>query len=307
MKVFITGGAGFIGSHLADALTIAGNEVIIYDNLRSGSQTNIEHTKHVFIHGDVRDYSILKKYMNGSDYVFHFAALTSVVESMSNIEECVSINTTGTLYVLQAAKENGVKKVIFASTAAVYGDEPQLPKREDMRPNPKSPYAITKLDGEYYCNLYQESYGVPTVCTRFFNVFGERQDPQSSYAAAIPLFITKAIGNQPICIYGDGTQTRDFIYVKDLVKALVLLIEKGSGVYNIGYGEVIDINTLANMIITNLNSNSEFCYVPERPGEIKHSFSSIDRLKDVGFVPDYSLEQGLQRTIEYFKKDIKVR
>lgn len=300
--IFITGGAGFIGSHMVEALSDAGHTVTVFDNLRSGKKSSLNNYKHVFVHGDIRDYQQLKNAMKDSEYVFHFAALTSVAESMTNIDDCISINLNGTLNVLNAAKETSVKKVIFASSAAVYGDDPVLPKKEDMRLDPKSPYAITKADGEYYCNLYQDSYGVPTVSTRFFNVFGERQDPHSSYAAAIPQFITKCITDQPISIYGDGTQTRDFIYVKDLVKALVLVMEKGTGVYNIGYGKVIDINSLVKMIKDYLNSDSKIQYMAERLGEIKHSYSSIEKLKSLGFIPDYSLEIGLQRTIEYFKK-----
>lgn len=298
-KILITGGAGFIGSHLAGELLALGHTVGVYDNLRTGKRENLPQQIN-FFNGDIRDYESLAGVMQDYQIVFHLAAMTSVAESMVNLDECIAINLHGTLNVLKAARRNQIKKVVFASSAAVYGDAPELPKTEAMRLNPKSPYAITKADGEYYCNLATENFGLPTVSTRFFNVFGEKQDPNSSYAAAIPLFISKCIRNQPVSIYGDGTQTRDFIYVKDLIKALVLLMDKATGVFNIGYGRVMNVNTLVMMIQRYLNSNSEIVYIPERPGEIKHSYSSIAKLNALGFYPEFSLEIGLQRTIDYF-------
>jgi UDP-glucose 4-epimerase len=296
-KVLITGGAGFIGSHLAEELVKQDYQVVIYDNLRTGKIQNLVGIPHQLINDDVRNLTTLAKAVQGCEAVFHLAALTSVVESMENIDECISINLHGALNVLKAARENKVKKVVFASSAAVYGESPELPKIESMRLEPKSPYAITKVDGEYYCNLFHESFAVPTVCTRFFNVFGERQDPHSAYASAIPMFIAKALKNESITIYGDGTQTRDFVYVKDIVKALLLLKENGSGVYNLGYGKAIDLNTLVVMIRSLLHSDAPIQYKPERPGEIKHSYASIAKIESLGFKPGYTLEEGLNRMI----------
>ncbi len=303
-KILITGGAGFIGSHLAESLIKAGHSVIVYDNLRTGNRSNLGDLPVHFVQGDILDEKMLSETMHDQENVFHLAAFTSVVESMNHMEECIDINFHGTLNVLKVAKENRVRKVILASSAAVYGDSPELPKTEEMPLNPKSPYAITKVDGEYYCNLYSDAYGLPTVCARFFNVFGERQDPHSAYAAAIPIFITKFLRNESVTIYGDGTQLRDFIYVKDLVKALLLLMDKGNGIFNIGYGKAVDINSLIHSIQENLHSSSEIVYTTERAGEIKNSFSSVAKLNSLGFKPDFSFEAGLIRTINYFKQNL---
>lgn len=304
MRVLVTGGAGFIGSHLAEELARKGQEIIVFDNLRTGKLKNLAGVKHIFVNADLRDYDMVKSAFRDCECVYHLAALTSVIESMEKIEECVSINLQGTLNILKVAKEKRVKKVVFASSAAVYGDSPELPKTETMRLEPKSPYAITKADGEYYCNLYNDFFGVPAVAARFFNVFGERQDPNSAYASAIPIFIKKALRNEPITIFGDGTQTRDFIYVKDIVKALIFLIENScTGVYNIGYGSKTDINSLVNLIKELTGSDSEIRYLPERAGEIKHSFAAVDKLMDLGFEPDFAIKDGLMRTIEFMRKD----
>ena len=301
-RILITGGAGFIGNHLAEELARRGNKIVIYDNLLTGRLDYLSKIPHMFIQGDIRDLDRLTAAVRDCDIVFHLAALTSVTESMTLMDEYLAVNLMGTINVLKAAKSNGVKKLIFASSAAVYGGLPELPKTEDMRLNPKSPYAITKIDGEYYCGLFNDFYGLPTVCARFFNVFGERQDPNSSYSSVIPVFILRCIQNQPIFIYGDGTQTRDFIYVKDLVKALILLTDKGTGVFNIGYGRAIEINSLVRMVQSYLNSDSKVNYVAERPGEIKHSYSSITKLTALGFQPEFSLEGGLRRTVDYFSR-----
>ncbi len=296
----ITGGAGFIGSHLAEELCSRGSHPVIFDNLKTGKRENLVSVAHTFIEGDVRDIGAITDAALGCRAVFHLAALTSVVESMEQPEAYIDVNLRGTLNVLKAATASAVGKVVYASSAAVYGDSPVLPKTEEMRPEPKSPYAITKLDGEYYCNLYRESFGLPSVAARFFNVFGERQDPCSAYASAIPLFISTALEHRPISVYGDGTQTRDFVYVKDVVKALVFLMESATGVYNIGYGKSVEINSLVGSIKASLNSSSGIVHVPERPGEIKHSCASVDKLNRLGFQPGYSFGQGLERTISWF-------
>lgn len=306
-NILITGGAGFIGSHLAEKLTEQGNEITIYDNLLTGKPDNLSLIPHTFIQGDIRNLDLLTAAARNCDIVFHLAALTSVTESMANMDEYLAVNLMGTINVLKAAKAGRAKKLIFASSAAVYGDSPELPKTENMRPAPKSPYAITKTGGEYYCNLFNDFYGLPTVCARFFNVFGERQAEDSPYSAAIPIFVSKALQNDVISIYGDGTQTRDLVYVKNVVKALILLMDQGTGVYNIGSGQTIDINSLVRKIIHIVNGNPAVRYIPERPGEIKHSSASIEKLTALGFQPDFSLEEGLIRTVGFFKEKNKIQ
>lgn len=281
-----------------------GNNITIYDNLLTGRLDNLSKIPHTFIQGDIRNLDLLVEAVQDCDIVFHLAALTSVTESMANMDEYLAVNLIGTINVLKAAKARQVKKFILASSAAVYGDSDELPKVENMQMPPKSPYAITKINGEYYCNLFNDYYGLPTVCARFFNVFGERQAEDSPYSAAIPIFISKALQNQTISIYGDGTQTRDLVYVKNLVKALILLMGQGNGVYNIGSGRTIDINSLIRKIFQIMNLNPAVQYIPERPGEIRHSYASIEKLTALGFQPDFSLEEGLIRTIGYFREKI---
>jgi UDP-glucose 4-epimerase len=301
-KVLITGGAGFIGSHLAEELAQRGKYPVILDNLKTGKKENLDAVEHTFVEGDVRDIDRLSKAAIGCDSIFHLAALTSVVQSMREPDDYFDVNLNGTLNVLNVSKNSAVTKVVFSSSAAVYGDSPVLPKTEDMKPEPKSPYAITKISSEYFCDIYRENYGLPTVCARFFNVFGERQDPASPYAAAMPIFISKTLRNEPIPVYGDGSQTRDFVYVKDVAKALICLLENENavGVYNIGYGKPMEINWLVRAIQKATNANPGITYVGERPGEIKHSFASVERLRGLGFQSEYFFEQGLERSIQWF-------
>ncbi|MEG1979990.1 MAG: NAD-dependent epimerase/dehydratase family protein, partial [Victivallaceae bacterium] len=212
MRVLVTGGAGFIGSHVVEHFQ-GKAEVRVLDNLRSGFKKNLDGFDVEFIEGDIRDRETVRKAMQGVDYVFHMAAMISVPESMFKPLECVDINDNGLLIVLEEAAAAGVKKLCFSTSAAIYGDNPTVPKREIMYPEPKSPYAITKLDGEYYCNMFTTEGKLQTACLRYFNVFGPRQDPKSAYAAAVPIFTAKAVKNEDITVYGDGEQTRDFIYV----------------------------------------------------------------------------------------------
>ncbi|RMG77963.1 MAG: NAD-dependent epimerase/dehydratase family protein, partial [Bacteroidetes bacterium] len=202
--------------------------------------------------------------------------------------------------------ELGVKKIIHTSSAAVYGDDPELPKRINMKPAPKSPYGITKLDGEYYCNLYREHFELNTVSLRYFNVFGPKQDPKSQYAAAIPIFVEKAIKNENITIFGDGNQTRDFVFVKDIVKAnwKAAINEQAFGVFNVANGNAITINELAEKVIEITNSKSKILYAEERPGDIKHSVADITETKEIlGFAPSNNFDEELRITIDYFKKE----
>jgi UDP-glucose 4-epimerase len=214
----------------------------------------------------------------------------------------VDINTTGTLIVLEEAARVGVKKLCFSSSSAVYGDNPVQPKTEEMLPEPKSPYAVTKLDGEYYCRIFQAEGRLNTACMRYFNVFGPRQDPASQYAAAVPIFITKALKNEPLTIFGDGEQTRDFVYVKDVVAANMFLAEHAdlSGVYNVASGKSMTVNELSRRIIGLTDSKSRIQYAAPRPGDVKHSHAAVDKLQTAGLNLNDDFNAGLCETIGYF-------
>jgi len=301
MRILITGGAGFIGSHIAEHFASRA-EVRVLDNLRSGCRANLEGMEVEFLEGSITDSDAVAKAVKGVDYVFHLAAMVSVPESMGNPVECVQINTQGLLNVLGASAEAGVKKLCFTSSAAVYGDNPQLPKREEMLPEPKSPYAVTKLDGEYYCGMYRSEGWLDTVCLRYFNVFGPRQDPGSAYAAAVPIFIRKAAANEDITIFGDGQQTRDFVFVKDIVAANAFFATESDagGVYNIAWGRTITIDALAKMIVDLTGSQSEIVYAEERSGDVKHSCASVDKAAAAGFRPSHTFDDALRETIDSF-------
>jgi UDP-glucose 4-epimerase len=303
MKILITGGSGFIGSHIAEHYQGKAEEIRVLDNLRTGYRKNLDGLDCTFIEGSVTDRELVRKAVQGVDYVFHMAALVSVPESMAKPGECVDINVHGLLNVLEEASAAGVKKLVFASSAAVYGDNPTVPKLESMLPEPKSPYAITKLDGEYYLGMFQSEGRLETAAIRFFNVFGPRQDPKGAYAAAVPIFIEKAIRGEDITVFGDGEQTRDFIYVKDIVGALTFAAETPgvTGVFNAGYGGQITINQLAGQLVANAGSASKVLHAPERPGDVKHSRASADKLIAAGWQPRHTLEEGLGATFEYFK------
>ena len=301
MRVLVTGGAGFIGSHIVEHFQ-GKADVRVLDNLRSGFVKNIEAFDVEFIEGSITDRDMVAQAVKGVDYVFHLGAMISVPESMEKPSECVEINAQGILNVLEAAKDAGVKKLCHSSSAAIYGDNPTVPKLESMLPEPKSPYAVTKLDGEYYCKMFADEGWLNTACMRYFNVFGPRQDPKSQYAAAVPIFIDKAVKGETIKIFGDGEQTRDFIYVKDIVAANVFLAmnESFRDVYNVAYGNSITITALAEKIIKLTNSSSKIEYAPVRAGDVKHSRASVENLKSTGFVPTSDFDSGLAATIEYF-------
>ena len=303
MKILITGGAGFIGSHIAEHYQGIADEIRVLDNLRTGYKKNLDGLKVTFIEGSITDRELVKKAVEGVDYIFHMAALVSVPESMSKIDETIELNCRGLLNVLEEASAAGVKKLVLASSAAIYGDNPTVPKLETMYPEPKSPYAITKLDGEYYLNMFRSIGKINTAAVRFFNVFGPRQDPKGAYAAAVPIFIEKAVRGEDITVYGDGTQTRDFIYVKDIVGALTFAAEhpEVTGVFNAGYGGQITIEDLAAKIIAAAGSSSHVLHAPERPGDVKHSRACADKLRAAGWKPKHTLEEGLATTLAYFK------
>lgn len=303
MRILITGGSGFIGSHLVEHYQGVADEIRVLDNLRSGYRRNLDGLKCTFIEGSVTDRAAVAHAMQGVDYVYHLAALVSVPESMAKPAECVEINVTGLLNVLEAAAAADVKKLAFASSAAVYGDNPTVPKLESMVPEPMSPYAITKLDGEYYLDLFQRAGRLETAALRFFNVFGPRQDPKGAYAAAVPIFIQQALRQADLTIFGDGEQTRDFIYVKDIVGALTFAAHTPgvTGVFNAGYGGQMTINQLANQLIAAAGSSSKIIHDPVRPGDVKHSRASADKLRAAGWTPQFTLADGLAATLAAFR------
>ena len=302
MRVLITGGAGFIGSHIAEYFN-GKADIRVLDNLRSGYKSNLDGLDVEFIEGDICDRAAVKAAMKDVDYVFHLAAMVSVPESMFKIAECVDINVHGLLNVLEEAADAGVKKLCFSTSAAIYGDNPVVPKLETMIPEPKSPYAITKLDGEYYCNMFTREGRLQTACLRYFNVFGPRQDPKSAYEAAIPIFTAKAVTNEDITIFGDGEQTRDFIYVKDIVEANVFMaMNDFTGVYNIAYGSKITINDLVKEIVKVTNSKSKVLHLDERPGDVKHSMAGVEKLASTGFKPKHTFAEGMETTINFFQQ-----
>jgi UDP-glucose 4-epimerase len=319
-KVVVTGGVGFIGSHLAEELLKRRYKVIILDDLSTGKLENLsaldviasrssEHGEEAakqspveFVRGSITDFALVKNVFQGMDYVFHQAAIPSVPRSIEHPRATHEANITGTLNVLLAARDNGVKKVIYASSSSVYGDTPTLPKKEDMSPNPQSPYAVTKLAGEYYCRVFHQVYALPTVCLRYFNIYGPRQDPSSQYAAVIPAFIQKVLGGRPPIIFGDGKQTRDFIFVKDVVEANILAAESdAAGVYNIGKGERVSINGLAELVIKLVGNRVAPVHREPRPGDIRHSLADVSRARQFGYNPMYNLEEGLRETIRVMR------
>lgn len=303
-KYVITGGAGFIGSHIAEYLSGEGHQVIVLDSLRTGFEKNLEGLNVEFVKGDIRDVALVEDLLKDANGVFHLAALVSVPESLLKISECIDINTIGTINILEAARKSSGCKVVLSTSAANYGNNPILPKVETMFPEPMTPYAITKLDGEYYLKMYQDQYNVPTASLRYFNVFGPRQNPQSAYAAAVPIFINKALQNQPITIYGDGLQTRDFIYVKDVVKANILASTIGNETYNVALGHSTSILELAEKIIQITNSKSQIQFLEERSGDIKHSIADPSKFNKLGFKPDFTIESALEETISFYNNEL---
>ena len=303
MKVLITGGAGFIGSHIVEFFQ-RNATVRVLDNLRSGFERNLNGLECEFICGSILDRELVRQSVQDADYIFHLAALVSVPESVLKPAECAEINSQGTRVVLEEAARAKVKKLIFSSSAAIYGDNPAVPKVETMPPEPKSPYAATKLEGEFLCKEFSDEGRLQTVCLRYFNVFGPRQNPRSQYAAAIPIFIQHALKNEPLVVFGDGAQTRDFIYVRDIVAANVFFATQSpaTGVFNVACGQRITIDKLASTICRLTSSKSEITHAPERAGDVKHSVASIEKIRAAGFVPRCDFSEGLQATIDLFKE-----
>jgi UDP-glucose 4-epimerase len=305
MRVLITGGAGFIGRHISEHFQDRA-EVRVLDNLRCGFKSNLSGLECQLIVGSILDRDLVREAMKGVDFVFHLAAMVSVQESVQKPNECAAINASGTAIVLEEAARARVKKLIFSSSAAIYGRNPAIPTNESMPIEPKSPYAASKYEGERHCRSFTDEGRLATVSLRYFNVFGPYQDRRSEYTAAVPAFIEKAIRDEPITIFGDGRQTRDFIYVKDVVavNAFFALESEATGVFNVACGRQITITDLALAIRNLTKSSSTIEYRAERPGDVNHSVAGMDKMQTAGFRPVCDLAGGLRATIEFFRKDL---
>ncbi len=308
MKYLVTGGAGFIGSNIVEELLRRGHQVRVLDNFATGRRENLTPflDRIELIEGDLRSYHIVREAVDGMDFILHQGALPSVPRSIKDPITSNEVNVAGTLNILDAARDAGVKRVVFASSSSIYGDSEKLPKQEDMTPNPLSPYAVSKLAGEKYCQVFARIYGLHTVALRYFNVFGPRQDPTSQYSAVIPKFITAILNNKQPTIYGDGTQSRDFTYVTNVVEANILATEADfppGMVFNCACHERIDLNQLVKDINEILGKHIEPLYTDPRPGDVKHSFADIERIqKYLGYRPKVYFREGLEKTIEWYKE-----
>lgn len=301
-KVAVTGGLGFIGSHLVEELC-PDNEVVIVDNESTGSIKNINHLEFDNISLDLGDITEidLEKSFEGCDYVFHHAAMASVPASVADPLKCDLINVTGTLKVLMGARDSGVKKVVFASSAAVYGDSTQFPLSENTPLKFISPYALSKATGETYCQLFSDIYQLPTVSLRYFNVFGPRQDPNSQYASVIPHFVSSMLKNEPPVIFGDGLQSRDFIYVKQIVEANLKACQSTeTGSFNVATGKSTTINQLVEIINQSMGKDIAPVYEDPRPGDVKHSLAEVSKAKSLGFEPSNNFLDELTETVNWF-------
>jgi UDP-glucose 4-epimerase len=306
-RALVTGGAGFIGSHLVDALIGRGARVTVIDNLSTGRMENLREAGPDldFHEGDIRDSALLSKLMPGVDVVFHQAAVVSVPLSVAQPIDSAGVNEMGTLTVLETARQAGCRRVVLASSSAVYGDDPQLPKREDMPLRPLSPYAVQKMVGEYYAGLYGTLYGLETACLRYFNVFGPRQDPSSPYSGVISIFMDRAAAGRAPVIYGDGEQTRDFVYVKDVVAANLKAATQEAAVgrvFNIGTGRTITVNRLWQNVAELAGIALSPEYQGVRDGDILHSVAAIDAARQrLGFAPEVSFEDGIASTYHWYR------
>ena len=305
----VTGGAGFVGSHLVEELLRRGEQVRVLDNFSTSKRENIgtflDHVE--LIEGDIRSYHTVREAVGGMDIIFHQGALPSVPRSVKDPLTTNDINVAGTLNVLDASRDAGVKRVVFASSSSVYGANPEIPKREEMLPMPISPYAVSKLTGEKYCEVFSQIYGLETVALRYFNVFGPRQDPQSSYAAFIPRFIVGIAEAKELIINGDGNQSRDFTFVSNVVDAnfRAAYAEDVSGqVFNIACGSSLTVNEVVDIVRKALGTEGHVKHGPPAPGDVPHSLADITRAREkLGYEPLVPAEEGLRRAVQWFRKE----
>jgi len=310
-RVLVTGGAGFIGSHLVDALLETGYDVVVVDNLSTGKASNLAHVadRILFYEGDIRDLETMNEAAQGCHAIFHQAAVVSVPQTVDDPIQSSAVNDTGTLMVLEAARLQRVQRVVMASSCAVYGDDPEIPKHEKMSLKPQSPYAVQKLTNELYAKLYADLYGLHTVCLRYFNVFGPRQDPSSPYSGVISIFMTRAVENKPPVIHGDGRQFRDFVFVKDVVQANLLAAASDGAngeVFNVGTGHFVRIgqlwDTISDMACTTLKP----VFADQRPGDILESVADIQKAGALlNFSPKIVFEEGLKQTFQWYREGDK--
>ncbi|MBN1490222.1 MAG: SDR family oxidoreductase [Phycisphaerae bacterium] len=305
----VTGGAGFIGSHLTTALVAQGQAVRVFDNFSTGRRENLAGIEGKFelVEGDLRKPEDCRRACQDIEVVYHEGAVPSVPKSVADPVTSHEANIDGTFNLLSAARAAGCRRVVYAASSSAYGDTPTLPKREEQVANPLSPYAVQKLAGEHYCRAFYECFGLETIALRYFNVFGPRQDPKSQYAAAIPAFVTAILADRPPTIYGDGEQTRDFTYIDNVVHANLLCakVAKTAGqVLNLACGERISINRIIARINEHLGKNVQPIYEPMRPGDVRDSLADISRAREViGFEPQVCFDDGLGRAIDWYREN----
>jgi UDP-glucose 4-epimerase len=306
-SALVTGGAGFIGSHLAEALVARGCRVTVLDNLVSGREANLSGFARglSFIRGDIRDRQAVEAAARGAEAIFHLAAVVSVPQTVADPVGSTEVNELGSLNVLAAAERFKARRLVFASSSAVYGDEPSLPKREAMPPRPLTPYAAQKLAIEYHLKVFAGLYGLPAVSLRFFNVFGPRQDPSSPYSGVISIFMDRALRGAAPVVYGDGLQSRDFIYVGDVVRALLAAAAApapAGDVFNVGTGRAVTVNRLWESVAALTGAARDPQHAPPRPGDIRHSVAAVDAAAErLGFRAATEFEAGLRRTLEWYR------
>ena len=307
MRYLVTGGAGFIGSNTVDELVRRGHSVVVLDDLSSGKEENLAEirSKITFVKGSITDLEAVQKAIHQAEYVIHLAARTSVPRSVKDPLETNKINVEGTLNVLVAARDNKVKRVVFSASSSVYGETPTLPKSEAMQPQPISPYGVSKYAGELYAQTFGRCYGLETVCLRYFNIFGPRQDPDSPYSGVLSRFAAAFLEEQPPVVYGDGEQTRDFTYVDNAVQANLLACEAPSApgaVFNVGTGARVSLNQTLEQFQRISGKKLEVKYEPAREGDIRDSQADITKAREVlGYEPSVMFEEGLERTFEWYR------
>ncbi|MFH1413992.1 MAG: SDR family oxidoreductase [Candidatus Omnitrophota bacterium] len=312
LRYLVTGGAGFIGSHITERLLKDGHFVRVLDNFSSGKEENLEFAKglgkdtYELIRGDIRDKNTCDQACRGVDYILHQAALRSVPKSLKDPESYNDVNIDGTLFLLQAASKNKVRRLVFASSSSVYGDTDKFPEKEDAYPLLISPYALSKLTGEYYCRIFSEYFNLETVCLRYFNVFGPRQALDDEYAVVIPKFIDCILGDEQPPIFGTGKQSRDFTYIDNVVEANILSAQTPGVkhvILNVANGRDHRVLELVDSLNKIINKNIKPAFLDPRPGDVFRTCADISRIKKtLKFTPQVRFQEGLKRTVEYFKE-----